>query len=182
MSELDSKAKASIIHNVLSGGSLQDECEIFSFEDGHGRKHYQAVAPSKSDAKIACVFSLPTDGSNVYITMTDGDRAVVRRVLATLEETEANSSVKLGNVLLLDSPELRAGDIVGVILLPPNVSNALDHLPPTITVRAATYCFLLVVFLTGREHDVWKAEGHDALMDLFSSTGKDLVAFGDPHE
>jgi hypothetical protein len=179
---LDSKTKASIIHCVLSGGSLQDECEIFSFEDDDGRKHYQAVAPSKSDAKSACVFSLPTDGPNVYVTMSDGDRAVVRRVLAALEETETQSSVKLGNVLLLNSPELRAVNIVGVILLPPNVSNALNHLPPTITIRDVTYHFLLVVFLTEREHNVWKGEGHDALMDLFSTSDKDLVAFGDSRE
>jgi len=153
---------------------------MLSFEGSSGKWRHQAVALARDDANIACVFSLPTESRNIYVTVSDGDRTVIRRVLATLEDTEAESSVVLGNVLLLDAPELRERDIVGVILLPPNLSGVLRHLPLDITVGSAPYRFLLVVFLSKREHEVWKAEGHDALMDLFDSTDKDLITFGVP--
>jgi hypothetical protein len=84
----------------------------------------------------------------------------------------------LGNVLLLDFLELRERDIVGLILLPPNTANVLSHLPLDITVGDTEYRFLLVVFLSNMEHEVRKTKGHDALMDLFDNTNKDLVSFG----
>ena len=138
------------------------------------------MALSKWSRNDACVFSLPTDTRNVYVTVSNGDTTVIRRVLSALEEIEVQSTVKLGNVALLDSPELRARKIVGVLLLPPHASNALNHLPLQITIRDVVYRFMLVVFLTEREHDLWKTAGHNALMDFFSSSDKDLVAFGDP--
>jgi hypothetical protein len=166
---------------VLCSEALQDECEIYSFEDSQGKKHYQGVALSKVDSNIACVFSLPTITKNIYITLSDGDTAVVRRVLAMLEEVEIEDSVALGNVLLLDSVELQTHNIVGVILLPINVSNALNCLPAVIPIEKVEYTVLLVVFLTQAEHHLWVTQGHDALMDLFSGEGKDLVAFGKPN-
>jgi hypothetical protein len=180
MTKLDPKIKATVIHAVLSEQSLRPECELLSFEGKNGKKRYQAVALSKEDANVACVFSLPTNGRNIYVTVSDGDRGVLRRVLATLEDMEAESPVLLGNVLLLDSSELRERDIVGLILLPPNTSNVLSHLPLDITVGNIQYRFSLIVFLSKTEHEVWKAKGHDALMDLFANTDKDLVGFGAP--
>jgi hypothetical protein len=103
-------------------------------------------------------------------------------VLSALEEIEEESSVVLGNVALLDSPELRAADLVGVLLLPTSVSNVLRYLPSEVTLPAGPSRFLLVVFLTTREHEVWKAQGHDALMDLFTHSNKDLIAFGSQHD
>jgi hypothetical protein len=79
---------------------------------------------------------------------------------------------------LLDSPELWAADIAGVILLPTRVSRVLRYLPGEVALPTGTYHFLLVVFLTTGEHDVWREQGHDALMELFSRSEKDLVAFG----
>lgn len=180
MTNLDAKLKATVIDAVLSGEYLQPKCEVSYVEGDDGRKHYQAVALSTSDPNVACVFSLPTEGRNIYVTVTDGDREVIGQVLATLEDLEVESSIHLGNVQLLDSPELRKRDIVGVILLMPRTSNALKHLPLDITVGNTQYRFLLVVFLSTRENEVRKTQGHDALMDFFSSTGKDLVSFGAP--
>jgi hypothetical protein len=99
-------------------------------------------------------------------------------VVANLEELEKETDVVIGNVVLLNALELRATDIAGVILLPPTVSNILGYLPNEVTLSTVTYHFLLVAFLTSREHEVWKAKGHDALMDFFSTHNKDLIAFG----
>lgn len=178
MPELDQRIKASIVECVLSGSSVEDHCDIFSFESDGGRKHYQAVARCKAGVNAACFFTLPTSGQNVYVTMSDGDLLVVRRVLAAFEEAEAEGTVRLGNVLLLDASELRDRGLVGAILLPPSVSNMLHDLPLTKTVCGRLYSFLLVTFLSEREHAVWKEQGHDALMELFASDEKDLVAFG----
>jgi len=177
---LDPKTKATIIHSVLSEQALRPECEVLSFQGENGSKRYQAVALSKDDANIACIFSLPTKARNIYVTVSDGDRAVLRRVLATLEDMEEESPILLGNVLQLDSSELRERNIVGLILLPPNTSNLLSHLPLDMSVGDIQYRFLLVVFLSRTEHEVWKSKGHDALMDFFTDTDKDLVSFGAP--
>jgi len=77
-----------------------------------------------------------------------------------------------------NAPELQERNIVGVVVLSPRASNILRYLPDAITVRDVQYRFLLVVFLSKEEHEVWKAQGHDALMDLFTTTDKDLISFG----
>jgi hypothetical protein len=182
MPELDTKTRGTVVHAVLSGGPFRDECRLVSFESQSGRRHYQGIALSKHEAGVACVFSLPTVGHNIYVTVTAADQMVVRRVLADLEETEADSSVSLGNVLLLKAPELLAANIVGVLLLLPATSNMLNHLPLDLKVGEKGYRFLLVVFLTREEHGIWRTQGHDALMDFYSRSGKDLVACGDPRE
>jgi hypothetical protein len=138
---LDPKTKATIVDTVLSMQSLRPECELFSFEGENGERRQQVVALSKEDENGACVFSLPTNGRNIYVTVLDGDRGVLRRVLATLEDMEKESSILLGNILLLNSPELLERDIVGLILLPPSISNILSGLPLDISVGATQYRF-----------------------------------------
>jgi hypothetical protein len=175
---MNPKLKAKLVNEVLKSDLFAGSCEFFSLEGSDGIKRFQAETVSKADDQIAAIFTIPTTTHNVYATVTDGDRKLVRRILATIEDTERESAVNPGGVLLFDDPELKARDIVGVIFLPVSASNVLDYLPDKVLVDGAEYRFLLVVFLRGDEHETWKKYGHDSLMDLFEQEDKDLISFG----
>lgn len=170
--------RAALVHAVLDGDLFGDACDLFSLERADGVKRHQAVAALVAEAGVNVIFSIPTDSSNVYITVSDGDLSLVRQVLATLEDIEADAPLKLGKVQPFDDAYLKARDIHAILLLPARTSHVLDFLPDAITVGARSYPLLLVVFLSEREHRIWKVDGHDALMDDFSARGKDLIAFG----
>lgn len=179
MSALNIQLKAKIIHTVLDSNLFGDDCDIFSFEREDGVKRYQGESAYKFSPEMNVIFSIPTDCRNIYITVSDGDNHIIRKVLATLEDIESESSLKLGNVQLFNSPELISRNICGVILLPINTSNILDFLPEHIICDQDDYRFLLVVFISEKEHLIWKQNGHDALMEYFSAIDKDLISFGD---
>jgi len=162
---------------VLSSDFFVESCEFFSLEGNDGSKRFLAMTACKSNDQIVVIFTIPTSASNVYITVTDGDRKLIRQVLATIEDFERDGTVRLGGVMLLDDPGLRSHDIVGVIFLPVNTSNILDYLPDKIVVEGVEHRFLLVVFLRSDEHEIWRKYGHDSLMDFFKQNGKDLVLF-----
>ena len=175
--KLDPKVKAAVVDAVLSSDLLEKEADIFSLEENDGTTHYQGVVSSTVDPAQRAIFSIPVDSHNVYITLTEGDPSTIRRAMATIEETEHETGVRLGNVLLLDASELRERQIRGVIFLPVKVSRVLRYLPEAIEVGGSRFPVLLVVFLRDHEHEVWRRDGHDMLMKLFSETDKDLVAF-----
>ena len=100
-------------------------------------------------------------------------------MLGTTEDEELTGPVVMGNVILYDDPDLKKRNICGVILLAHNVFTALEHLPPTLLVNDVLYKFISVVFLTNPEHLIWKEQGHDVLMDHYTSINKDLLQFGE---
>lgn len=65
-----------------------------------------------------------------------------------------------------------------MIFIPIKPSNILEFLSGEIEVEKIKYRFLLVVFITNEEHLIWSEKGHDALMDFFTLSNKDLVAIG----
>ena len=98
--------------------------------------------------------------------------------MAALEDIDSHDQIKMGNVQLIDDPELKKNKVCGVIFLPVATSNVLDFIDEKIEVNSIQYTFLLVVFFTEEEHLLWKEKGHDALMDFFASNNKDLVRLG----
>ncbi|MCA1854514.1 hypothetical protein LE190_01045 [Massilia oculi] len=152
--------------------------DILSWEDQSDRRQYTVVYPCEFDDMARLIFTLPTITRNIYVTVSDGDAVLVRRVLGTAESQELEAGIVPGNVLLLDDPRLAAHGIRGVIFLLSNLFNCLDNLPAAIACDGETYPVLSVAFLTGEEHRIWKEAGHDALMDHWAAAGKDLIAFG----
>jgi hypothetical protein len=170
--------RRTIVHKVLDSDLFGDACDLSYLERDDGGKRHHACAALDTDPDIHVVVSLPTDGKNIYVTLSNGDRPLIQRLFATLEDMEGECSIRLGNVQLFDDAALKARGICGVLLLPVQISNILRFLPDTITIDAIDHPVLLVVFLSEREHAIWKADGHDALMELFVATDKDLIAFG----
>ncbi|WDE05507.1 hypothetical protein SG34_000725 [Thalassomonas viridans] len=177
MKEEDIKRlNAKIIEMVLAIDLVESECDLFRLEDHFGTTYRQAVA--KVDDEISVVFSLPQGKtSNIYILASDGQTDLLRNILANIEESEKETNIALGNLLLLNSEELIKRDICGVIFLPVDISNVLDSLPNNFCFENNEYKFLLVTFITNEEHQVWKNKGHDALMDYFTDNDKDLLLF-----
>ena len=172
-----SKSADAIFPVILQQDYFEDACEVHSLEGDDGKKRHHAICQCKFDSSARLVFSLPEHTKNVYITITDGDTKVIRRVMATLQDLEEYSEVTTGNVVLLNDPILKEAALCGVILLPGSVFNALDHLPDEVTVSAQNFRLLAVVFLTDQEHELWQTQGHDALIDHYSQTDKDLIKF-----
>lgn len=174
--ELQDRLNATIVDKVLSLDVVENECELFRIEDSNGTTFKQAVAIV--DDEISVVFSLPQNGrKNIYMLASDGSTDLLRNILANIEESESDRSILLGNVLLLESEELKNRDISGVLFLPIDTSPVLEDLPSNFYFEGTEYCFFLVTFLSFVEHDVWRTRGHDALMDFFAETEKDLIAF-----
>lgn len=175
VSKLDSK----LIDMVLSLGVSEGECEIVVFEDHAGNRQRQAISVAKQDPSIRIVFTLPgrREGA-VFITATDGDVLLTRKVLAHLETASRDYGLQVGNVVQLRDPELAARCIDGVVLLPPDVSNLFSELPSVLKIDDQRLPIHLVVFLTREDHARWIESGHDGLMDYFSEIDKDLISLG----
>lgn len=177
MSEINSKIRASVVNQILDTDLVNEECELFYFERSDGLKRHQAVTTLKEHPAIAVISSLPTDTTNIFITVLDGDTTLVRQILATIEDINSESVLKFGNVQLFDSPELQIRDIRGAIFLSTETSNILNFLPQQLKINGIDYQFLLVTFITFQEYMIWQERGHDGLMDYFIEVDKDLISF-----
>lgn len=107
MTEINARVKSTIIHTVINSDLFLDDCELFSISGELGCNRYQATCGCSFDKNVAVVFSIPTSSQNIFITVTDGDRRVVRQVMAALEDIDAQISIKLGNVQLIDDEVLK---------------------------------------------------------------------------
>lgn len=175
MSSKQDILNAKVVDQILSVEFVQPECEIFRLNDFNGDYYRQMVAEVAEDINV--VSSLPTIGNhNIFILATDGPTAFIRKVIANIEQSD-NGSFKFGSVMLLDSPELKDRGYVGVIFLPVATSNVLRDLPNKFVCDNVEYSFKLVVFITSNEYRTWKQMGHDSLMDLFTESNKDLIAY-----
>lgn len=172
------KLAASIIDTVSFSDYFNDSFDKFYLEGFDGRRRHSLAARCGFDASASLFATVPTMTRNVYLTISDGDASVVRRVLATLEDIESEGSVEPGNVALFDEPALDAHGYCGVLVALPSIFNALDHVPFTMTVQDAHYRLLAVLFLSRKEHLIWRERGHDALMDHFAAINRDIIRFG----
>lgn len=171
-----SPLQAKVVEHILSGPLGATECSVRSFQNEDGPIHRQGIIDVDDADGVKVIFSLPQAGeSRIFVTASDGDEYFVRRVIANLEEASVTQSIKPGHVLLLRDPEISRRDIDGVMFLPIGVSDLLDYLPERFSFAGKEYLFLLVVFLTSQEHELWRKQGHDALMDHWQEIGKDLV-------
>lgn len=159
-------------------GYFENRYERYTFDRDDGSSRNSIVCMSTFDSAVKLVCTLPSVTKNIYVTVTEGDANVVCRVLAVLEDFERIDAVKLGNVVLIDDPDLKANQICGVILLPGRVFNVLDYLPNNQIIDSVEYYFIAVVFLTDEENEIRRSRGHDALMDYWTEIDKDLISFG----
>lgn len=174
----DEKVRNAVLSTLINESYFDSNCDHYSIERPDGSLRSLAVCQSTFDESVKLVCTLPSVTKSVYVTVTDGDDKAVRRVLALLEDLERDGAIRLGNVLLIDDPELMANQLCGVILLPAQVFNVLEHLPKTLTIGSIELQYIAVVFLTNEENEIRRTRGHDALMDYWTEIDKDLISFG----
>ncbi len=176
-SESISRIKAVVADKIFESPYCKEECDFSYFEDEDGGRHYQGVVSLKVDERINIVFSVPVNSRNIFVIASDGNERGIRIAIANIEESDRGTPIKVGNLLTLNSEIMSSKNIFGAIFLSVKTSNVLNYLPDIIEVDDAQYKFLLVVFISHKEHKVWSELGHDALMDYFSETNKDLIRF-----
>ena len=175
-------ARSDVVKAVLTAVSseeyFQPGCEHSEIEQHPGSVSHTAVCTAHFDKDVKLVFTLPTSSKNVYVTVTDGSTIAVQRILSAIEGAEQEFGIELGKVLQIDDPEMKARDLCAVIFLPPSTFNVLDHVPLDVEVGDATYRLLGVFFMSEKDNEIRKKQGHDALMDYWTAIGKDTISFG----
>jgi len=152
--------KSVIANEIIKNDIFRDDCNILFFEKDDGFKRYQGVSTVDQDPELHLVFSIPTTGKNIYVTVSDGYTQLIRQVFATLEDIESDGGiVQLGNVQLFNNGDFKEKGVEGIILLSVKTSNVLNYLPSEIEIDSAVYKFLLVTFITKEEYLIWKKEG-----------------------
>ncbi len=178
------KVQAEIISRVLNNQHIADECENYHSEFGsNNQQYFQSVSRIEPDDDLFVIFATPTKTKSVFITVSDGDKKLIRRVLSNLEEMELEGkSFNYRSVIRFEDAELKKNAICAVAILPLSVSGILCDLEESFVIGSNEYIFRLVVFLSEKEYSLWKDHGFDSLMSYFDETDKDLLTFNqNPH-
>lgn len=173
------RIRGEIVSRVLDLERIADECETHESElSSGGRKYLQAVAKVEPDDDLFVTFNIPTQTHSIFITVSDGDTDLIRRVLSNLEQIEFEVKPnKVADVVAFDDSRLHEQGIVAVVLLPLSVSGVLCDLEESFVADDQNYTFRLVTFLSRKEYGLWRQFGIDALMSYFDETQKDLLTF-----
>ncbi|WP_428410179.1 hypothetical protein [Hyphococcus sp.] len=168
-----------IVSRVLALEHVDDECETFENElIGREEKFRQVVARVKPDHDLFVIFNIPANTPSIFITVSDGDRNLIRQVISNLEEIEKEGKqLEPTDVVAFEDKNLLASGVVAVVLVPLSVSGILCDLEESFSLNGKVYRFCLVVFLSKDEHELWKKQGSDALVSYFDSVDKDLLTF-----
>ncbi len=170
------RLRGTVISGVLGVEHARDEAELFHYVVDEDKALHQGVAQVVPDDDLRIVFTIPVETTSIFITVTDGDVSLVRRVLANLEEMERDGTVLgVGEVVRFEGSDLEQHGIAAVVLLPLSVSGILCGLEETFEHEERSYCFYLVAFLSLAEYGIWKAHGQEKLMSHLDNVDKDLL-------
>lgn len=170
--------RGQIVSRVLETERAGDEAELFGYVPKRGTTLHQAVVPVVPDDDLRIVFTIPTETTSIFITVSDGDPPLVRRMLANLDEMERDgATLGIGDVVRFEDKDLEQHGVAGVALLPLSLSGVLCGLDDTFEHGGRIYKFWLVVFLSFLEYGIWKAHGQEMLMAHFDDVDKDLFTF-----
>lgn len=142
-----------------------------------GKYHiaHSAIETATGDAHI--VFTLPCYSHSVFLALTRINVAETARLLANLEDFERESSqdLRLGEVVITPEQELRDHEMpFAVILLRTATSLECARVPDSWEIDGKRTSFFFVVPLTMAEWELRSKSGHDALMEKFEASGKEL--------
>jgi hypothetical protein len=162
--------------HIIRADYFDPDPDLFVLTGFDGRKRRQALTACTFDPAAKLIFSLPCETSNVYVCITDGEPAILRQLIATLEDYDAQGECNhFGTVHLFADPVLNSNGVCGVLLLQGSIYNALEHVPDEAIIDGRTVQFLGVVLLSKAEYKLWSEAGLDALLEYFEKAGKDLV-------
>lgn len=126
------------------------------------------------------VFTLPKHPGNVFFAITAANENDVARYLANLDDYEAEEAAHLhaGEVVLLhDDNGAPNTAFAGVLVLRTASSLYLRDICDGAQIGQSTMTFLLAMPVTKDDLAIRRDRGHDALMDYFSSTGREVAFY-----
>jgi hypothetical protein len=172
------RLRGEVVSRVLDNEHAADEAELFTLTGRDDRTFHQAVARIIPDDDLLIVLTVPAETTSIFITVTDGEQALVRRILANLEEMERDgTSLSTACVVRLEDETLEQHGVAGVTLMPLSVSGILCGMEETFEHQQRVYSFHLVVFLSFAEYAIWKAHGQEQIAAHFDEVDKDLLTF-----
>lgn len=178
---METRLQHEVLAFVLENAPVEPSADIYSFgfEPDPERRYFAASAAlTAQDETIYLVFTLASNASSVFLTITDGDPRRVAGALAQLEHYDAACAV-LGHgdtVSFEGDAFLQENGRPAVLLLRPCVSHALPQFPDHHHFASRPIDFLLAVFLSAAEYQTKLLGGLDAVLSAFESHVKDLVA------
>jgi len=164
-----------LMKSIMDLESLEDKVKMIGFEDKECSFEC-AYIKAIDDDNIHVVFNLPIYSDKWFLTVSDGNPDEIAKVIAHLEEVDKDKSANKNDVIRFDTEYLRIHGIIGVLLLDVKVSPVFEGFGSHVEYGKNKVYPLLVVFLSQKEYEIWKNDGHDKLMDYFDLHDKDLVS------
>ncbi len=159
-------------------GDLVNTLDFSLSGDFHGKYYAAHASLGEPTENISVVFTLPTYTTHTFFALTRSKEMEVARLLANIEDYEKEKSInlRLGEAIITPgkSSSTDSWEPHGVILLRTASAVDLRNVPDKEKINGKEIFFFLVVPLTKAEWDCRKQFGHDALIDLFQSNGKEL--------
>lgn len=179
VSDMLTREQSELLAYMLENLPVNEEASITSGSLKGGRLAPITTASSmlEGDDEINFVFNLPSSGGHIFLTVTDGEEAEIKKIVATLEDYElSGTKLAVGNYVAIPSEYLERNGRVGIVLLKMETIGVLRDFPEFLKLGEVQYHFVLVVFISHEEYEFKKKFGHDALMDRFSKEDKDLIS------
>jgi hypothetical protein len=176
LNELQKAIGAFLIERVPALGAAQ----LLEFALAGGSARYRAAHTLVGDPaeQVRVVYSIPQLTNHVFFALTLGQPMDVASLLANLEEYEHDKKSALvhGEVVITPHDPFWNGKHAphAIILLLVDVADDLVAIPGNADIGGQQITFSLAVPLSKEETDHLARFGHDALIDLFQETGKEL--------
>jgi hypothetical protein len=172
--------QASILEFLFERLPIENDVGSLEFSlsgtfDGKYYAAYGAIEGAEDQAQV--IFNLPRYSTSVFLALGRSKPRETARLLANLEDYERESSLSLGlgeAILTNGRPGENSEAPFAVILLRTATSLDCGRVPDRAEIAGKSTSFLLAVPLTEVEWDCRRQFGHDALMDMFQSEGKEL--------
>ena len=158
--------------------SIEDEVYYLEFSLSGEFKGKFRVGYAKIEAvDLYVVFSLPTYSKSVFIALAREVPRDVALYLANLEDYERDGAVAMrpGEVIITPKEMYSEGNSpFALILLRTSTSIDCAKIPDNSLINGILTSFILVLPLTREEYQMRRERGHDALMDAFQDSQKDI--------
>lgn len=169
------KFQATLLVKLFESLSVHEDADIFEYDLEPNTK--LTLGSIKLGENSCVIFTLPEFSGNVLVALCKNNSKELRDYLANLVEYELENKLKLmlGDVVLTPQATSAIGSSPhSCVLLRTATSPKLKCLLDVVDLEIVTIRFLMVVPLAEQEWLTRKASGHDAMIDEFIATEKNL--------
>jgi hypothetical protein len=174
------REQASVVAFMFQTLPIADSVDTldFSLSGSFPGRFHAAYARILGSDDLSVVFTIPTYTSHIFVGLSHEKQADVARILANVEdyERETDAALNPGDVIVLPNATQEASPFAIILLRAASWSD-LGKVPDKTMIMDREMRFSLAVPLTRREWEYRSTLGHDALMALFQSEGKQVLFY-----